>query len=153
MKKSIHIEERAECNSLLGKPDNLAIYTILYYGMNDNKRFTIKEIVSEVEKKFSMSIASNKVNYVLKGFVEKDIVRKSVKNGIYKYYLYKKIYTPSQNTPIPIYQISLLIIGFISMLTNFTIIDNTLTRWMSLTFFGTVLLVVIFHQFMFEYKG
>ena len=153
MKKIIEIEQKAECNSLLGKPDNLAVYTVLYYGLSDNKSFTIKEIISEVNKKFLMDITSNKVNYILKPFVERDIVRKNIKNGIHKYYLNKRIYTPSQNTPIPLYQLGLLVFGFAIMLFNFMYLNSIIAKWVGLTFFGTLLLVVVVHQFMFEYRG
>lgn len=153
MKKITEIKEKAECNSLLGKLDNLAVYTVLYYGLSDNKSFTTKEIISEVKKRFLIEITPNKVNYVLKPFVEKDIVRKNIKNGIHKYYLQRKIYTPSQNTPIPLYQLSLLVFGFVVMLFNFMYFDNITAKWIGLTFFGTLLLVVVVHQFMFEYKG
>lgn len=146
------IEERAECNNLLSKPENLAVYIVLYYALNDSKSLTIKEIIDRVKKNFSMVIASNKVNYVLKGFVDKDIVRKNVKAGIYKYYLHKKIYIPSQNTPIPIYQVVLLVIGFLIMSISFVSTIDIIFKWMGLTFFGTLLLVVISHQIMFEYK-
>ena len=153
MKKIIEINQKAECNSLLGKSDNLAVYTVLYYGLSDNKRFTVKEIMSEVKKRFDMEISSNKVNYVLKPFVEKDIIRKVIKNGIHKYYLHERIYTPSQNTPIPLYQLGLLIFGFLVMFFNFVYVENITAKWMGLTFFGTLLLVVVVHQFLFEYKG
>lgn len=153
MKKLIEIKQKAECNSLLGKSDNLAVYTVLYYGLSDDRSFTVKDIISEAKKKFDMDITSNKVNYVLKPFVEKDIVRKNIKNGTHKYYLHEKIYIPSQNTPIPFYQLGLLMFGFAFMFFNFLFIESVTIKWIGLTFFGTLLLVVIVHQFLFEYKG
>lgn len=125
---------------------------MLYYALSDSKAITIKEIVTRANKLFSIEITFNKAHYILKNFVEKDIVRKSIKNGIHKYYLHNQIYIPSQNTPIPQYQLVLIISGGLIMLFSFLFIDNSLLKWASLTFFGTVLLVIISHQFMFEYK-
>ena len=146
------IEEKAECNNLLGKPDNLAVYIVLYYALSVSKALTIKAIIIEVKNNFDMDITSNKVNYILKPFVEKDIIRKNIKNGIHKYYLHKQIYIPSKNTPIPFYQLALLVFGCLIMLFNFFFVSNVLFKLTSLTFFGTLLLVVITHQFMFDYK-
>ena len=153
MKKLIEINQRAECNSLLGKPDNLVVYIILYYGLSNDKRFTVKDIISEADEKFSMELTTNKVNYVLKSFVDKDIIRKNIKDGIHKYYLHERIYIPSHNTPIPVYQLGLLVIGLVFMFLNFVYVNNSTVNWMGLTFFGTLLLVVVVHQFMFDYKG
>lgn len=147
------IEERAEYNNLLGKSENLAIYIVLYYALSDTKTLTIKEIISKIDKRFSGEITHNKANYILKTFVEKDIVRKNIKNGIHKYYLHKQIYIPSENTPIPQYQLVLITFGCVVMLFNFICMNNIIFKWTSLTFFGTVLLVIISHQFMFEYKN
>ena len=146
------IKQKAECNNLLGKEDNLALYIVLYYALSNNKNLAIKEILSRVEKKFSIVITPNKANYILKSFVDKDIVRQSVKKGIHEYYLHEKIYFPSQNTPIPIYQVGLLVFAFVIMLLNFFMSNNLTAKWMSLTFFASLLLVVITHQFMFDYK-
>jgi len=146
------IEKQAACNNLLGKPDNLSVYIVLYYSKSNNKALTIKEIIEKVRKKFSIEITSNKVNYILKPFVEKDIIRKDIKNGIHKYYLHKEIYIPSQNTLIPPYQLVLLAIGVVVMFFNFAFVSDSLLKWVSLTFFGTLLLVVISHQYMFDYK-
>jgi len=146
------IKQKAECNNLLGKEDNLALYTVLYYALSSNKSLTIKEILSRIDKKFHIEITPNKANYILKLFVDKDIVRKSVKNGTHKYYLHQKIYFPSQNTPIPVYQVGLLVFAFILMVINFFFSNNITAKWMSLTFFGSLLLVLITHQFMFDYR-
>lgn len=146
------IKQKAECNNLLGKEDNLALYIVLYYALSSKKNLSIKEILSKVEKKFSIVITPNKANYILKSFVDKDIVRKSVKNGTHEYYLHEKIYFPSQNTPIPIYQVGLLLFSFTIMIINFLVSSNIVAKWMSLTFFASLILVVITHQFMFDYR-
>lgn len=141
------IELKAVCNNLLGSEETLALYMTLYYA---TKNLTSHEIIDITKNKYGVDIDINRFYYILKSFTEKDIIRKHVKNGAHTYHLHRKIYIPSSNTPIPTYQLFMLVTVFLFVAEAFLFDEEVIFKLSSIVSFSTLIAVVILHQLMFE---
>ena len=146
------IEEMAISNKLLSTPENLSVYMALFQAHSDDKKLKINEIENAVKQNYNQELDRNKIWRVLQSLMENEVVYKKIhlnsKND--EYYLTNVIYSPIFYTPIPIYQLLLMII--VTPITGLLYLfsDNIMAMQISVTSFAIITLHMALHYISFN---
>ena len=144
-----NLNNLADSNRLLNTPEKIAVYTILYTAKARGTQLSIQQIKESAKAQYNIDIDYYKTSRIIDTFQEECIISEGATYPK-TYHLINTIYVPFNHSPIPAYQLSLLLAGALGTAYVASFTTDTVTKIAVISSFVTILSIVSIHYLIFE---